>query len=91
MKVLDVVADEDWAVGAKGTRIKAREHTLGHRGSRVRYPFGGMLIGDWFVVWSQSGAIAARNAATSFCNRRPGRKFSVRPQEAGKWVCRRIS
>ena len=74
-----------------GTGHRAREHRLGKRGLTVKYPFSGMLLNDWFVVWSQKAAIAARNAATSFCNRHPGRRFAVRQREDGEWICRRMS
>lgn len=70
---------------------KPKEHRLGKKGMVTDYPFRGMLLGDWFVVWTKREAAAARNAAGSFVKRRPGRKFAVRQREDGEWICRRVA
>jgi hypothetical protein len=59
---------------------------------RGRYPFGKMLIGDYFVLTSMGEASAVRSGLQSFYARHSGRQFWVRQRDnvEGEWVCRRI-
>ena len=59
---------------------------------RGKYPFGKMLIGDFFKVASLSEAKSVRSALQSYYSRHPGRQFWVRQSGdlEGEWVCRRI-
>jgi hypothetical protein len=72
--------------------IKAREHPVRHTISgRNKYPFKGMLIGDYFKVFSETEALLVRSALQSFYSRIKGRRFSVRQRDDGEWICRRVS
>ena len=72
--------------------IVAREHALRKTvGGRTRYPFKGMLIGDYFRVYTIGESILVRSALQSFYRRTPTRKFTVRQREDGEWICRRVS
>lgn len=72
--------------------IVPREHHLRvTQKGRYRYPFKGMLIGDYFRVYSLNESILIRSALQSFYRRTPTRKFTVRQREDGEWICRRVS
>jgi hypothetical protein len=73
--------------------IKPREHFMrpsGIRG-RTKYPFKGMIVGDYFRVDSWDQALHVRAALRSFYKRKPGRQFTVRQNDEGWWVCRRVA
>jgi len=50
-----------------------------------------MLLDDYILLDSHDHAVAARNALKTFYRRYVGRKFSVKENEEGYWVCRRIA
>ena len=75
--------------------IKPREHSVAtrHDGKVVRggYPFRAMLVGDYFRIRTPEGAQKARDALKTFYRNRQsvGRRFTVRPNTEGIWICRR--
>lgn len=72
--------------------IAAREHPLRRTASgRYKYPFKGMLINDYFRVYSHGESMLVRSALQSFYSRIAGRKFTVRQRDDGEWVCRRVA
>lgn len=72
--------------------IVPREHHVREYGLRGRkkYPFKGMIVGDFFKLNSWKEAVNARAALASFSKRTPGRKFTIRQREVGEWICRRV-
>jgi hypothetical protein len=77
------------------TGIVPKQHTLSKlvSGRIQRYPFSGMLVGDFLVLMSSEDAQKARNALKTFYRdtRSVGRKFTVRPNREGVWICRRVA
>jgi len=75
--------------------IVPKQHTLSKlvSGRIQRYPFSGMLVGDFLVLMSPEDAQKARNALKTFYRdtRSVGRKFTVRPNREGVWICRRVA
>lgn len=58
---------------------------------KKKYPFSGMLVGDYLLLDTWSEAVAVRAALRSFYKRNPGRRFTVRQSEEKEcWVCRRV-
>lgn len=74
-------------------RVKPKRHVVRYNllTGRARYPFKAMLLDDYILLDSHDHAVAARNALKTFYRRYVGRKFSVKENEEGYWVCRRIA
>jgi hypothetical protein len=72
-------------------RIKPKCHVVRYNllTGRARYPFKAMLVDDYILLDSHDHAIAARNALKTFYRRYVGRRFSVKEDGEGYWVCRR--
>ena len=73
--------------------IRPRQHHIRYDAVRNRYkwPFKGMVLGDYCLIYSPGEAISARAALRSFYKRQGvGRRFSVTQEADGVWVCRRI-
>jgi len=76
-----------------GLGIKAREHfsrPYGIKGKRV-YPFKAMVVNDFFKLDEHSRVISVRACLKRFYKLHPGRRFTVRPNDAGYWICRRVA
>lgn len=75
--------------------ITPKKHSLSKLASgRIqRYPFSGMLIGDYLLLMTADEAQRVRNALKTFYRdpRNVGRKFTVRPNREGVWICRRTA
>lgn len=73
-------------------RIKPKCHVVRYNllTGRARYPFKAMLVDDYILLDSHDHAIAARNALKTFYRRYAGRRFSVKENGEGYWICRRI-
>lgn len=72
--------------------IVAKEHPVRKTVTgRNKYPFKGMLVGDYFRVFSAGESILVRSALQSFYSRIPARRFTVRQREDGEWICRRVA
>jgi len=78
------------------TGITPHQHTLqfcngNHR--QTRYPFKGMVLGDYFVVHSKEDAKRINSALSTFYKSRngTGRRFSVVQSEGPVWTCRRTA
>lgn len=75
--------------------IVPREHHYSkHVSGRIqRWPFSGMLVGDFILLTTSGDAQKARNALKTFYrdSRSLGRHFTVRPNREGLWVCRRTA
>jgi len=72
-------------------RIKPRCHGVSKTvAGRSRYPFTAMLVNDYFIVTGSHSASKVRNAVKTFCRKHSGRKFSVRAEQLGQWICRRV-
>jgi len=76
--------------------ITPREHILrlcngSHK--QTRYPFKGMVLGDYFVVRSKEDAKRINSALSTFYKSRngAGRRFSVTQSEGPIWTCRRTA
>lgn len=64
-----------------------------HASGRIqRWPFLGMLLGDFIQLSTPEEAQKARNALKTFYRdvRSVGRRFTVRPNREGFWICRRV-
>jgi len=61
---------------------------------RRKYPFKAMIIGDYFVLESSRDAQPVRNSLSTFYKKmlkqHKTRLFTVRPNDQGVWICRRI-
>lgn len=74
--------------------IVPREHlmrTYGWNG-RKKYPFKGMIIGDYFKIHDRERALSVRASIRSFRRRYPAREFTVRQVQGQEyWICRRVA
>jgi hypothetical protein len=73
--------------------IRPRQHHVRYSATRDRYkwPFKGMILGDYCLIFTAGEARAARAALRSFYKRQGvGRRFYVHQEADGVWVCRRI-
>lgn len=73
--------------------IRPRQHHVRYSATKNRYkwPFKGMILGDYCLIFSDGEARAARAALRSFYKRKgAGRRFYVHQEADGVWVCRRI-
>jgi len=71
-------------------QIAPRRHSLRRWATgRPQYPFAAMIVGDFFVIDTEDGAVKARNALATFCRKATGRKFSVLKTD-NFWTCTRI-
>jgi len=85
MPVRDVV------VSLPGITQKQHHVRRSSTGIRKKYPFKGMIRGDYFLVESQTEVLTVRSALKSFYKRYPTRRFTVRQGlDDGLWVVRRI-
>lgn len=84
---MPVVFDEE----VRTLGITPKEHPLRRAGSRIKWPFKALIIGDYFVV-DRSLAEKAKNAMKSFNRRIPTRRFSIRPKtiEGQVFIVRRV-
>jgi hypothetical protein len=75
--------------------ITPRKHVIRYNGvsGRAKYPFKGMIIGDYIEVHTMTEAVNLRYALQSFYKRIKGRRFTVRQtmEDDSIWICRRIS
>jgi len=73
--------------------IVPKQHSVSRlvSGRIQRYPFAGMLVGDFLLLSTEADARKVRNALKTFYRdpRSLGRRFTVRPNKEGLWVCRR--
>jgi len=70
--------------------IVPRRHSLRRWATgRPQYPFAAMIVGDFFVIDSEEGAVKARNALATFYRKTTGRKFNVLKTD-NFWTCTRI-
>lgn len=72
--------------------IRPKAHAVRMGGSRIKWPFKAMIVGDYFLV-DRSLADKAKNAMKAFNKRTPSRRFSIRPQmiDGQYYVVRRVS
>jgi hypothetical protein len=77
------------------TGITPRKHVIRYNGvsGRAKYPFKGMIIGDYIESHSLYEVINLRHALKSFYKRIKGRRFTVRQkmEDDSIWICRRVS
>ena len=74
-----------------GLRPRERfSRPYGIKGRRI-YPFKAMIIGDFFKLDDYNKVISVRSCLKRFYKLHPGRRFTVRPDEEGYWICRRVA
>lgn len=86
------MAAKDEEVKLEG--ITPREHVIRYSATsgRAKYPFKGMILGDYLIVHTKTEALALRDALKSFYRRIKNRRFTVRLKldDDNTWVCRRV-